>query len=127
MTEELTLQTLIDKVKTDLFSPYKGTEHEGKIVYPIFLVESVELELVVNISYEAGGGVKVTIPQIIESSLEAKQTAGQSHTLKVKLSPILTRDELRAQMQTDTRLWEGIVKASEPVLRRGTQLAGEEE
>lgn len=127
MSEELTLQALIDKVKSDLFSPYAGTEKEGKVVYPVFLVDGVELELAVNIQYSVKGGIKVTIPQLVEGSLGAGHEAGQTHTVRIKLSPVLTRDELRGQMQADERLWRGVMEASSMVLRRGSKPAGEEE
>ena len=127
MSEELSLQTLIDKVKTDLFAPLEGTEKEGKVVYPVFLVDEVELELALNIKYSTEGGIKVTIPQVVEGSVGAGHEAGQSHTIKIKLSPILTRDEMRGQMQADERLWKGVMEASALGMRRGSKLAGEEE
>ena len=127
MADDLTLQTLIDQVKTDLFSPFEGTEKEGKVIYPVFLVDEVELELAVNISYTAEGGIKVTIPQVAEASVGAGHEAGRTHAMKIKLSPILTRDEMRGQMQADERLWKGVMEASAMAVRRGSELAGEEE
>jgi hypothetical protein len=127
VAEELTLQTLIDKVKTDLFSPYEGTEKEGKVVYPVFLVDEVELKLAVNISYSVESGIEVTIAQVVGASVGAGHEVGQAHTMKIKLSPILDRNEMRDQMKADERLWKGVIEASAMAVRRGTKLAGEEE
>lgn len=125
MTEEIDLNDLIDKLKTDLFAPYAGSEHAGKVVYPIFFVDGIEVELAVNISYETTGGIKISVPQVVELSGGGGVENGRTHTMKIKLSPILTREELRAGL--DGRTMEGIQKASQLALRRGSQLAGEEE
>jgi hypothetical protein len=126
MATEITLNALVEKVKTDLFLPYADTKQEGKIAYPIFFVEEVELELAVNIMSDVNAGIKVTIPQLIEGSLGADEKASSGHTLKLKLTPILTRQELRNLMDEDERLMKGVQEASLLALRRGARLAGED-
>ena len=128
MADELTLQTLIDKVKADLFSPYQGTKIEGKSVYPLFFVDEVELELTVAITYSNEAGIKVNILQTVETGISGGAEAGQTHTMKVKLSPILSRDELRELLDADTRLMAGIREASRPAMIKGDDdIAGQEE
>ncbi len=131
MTDELTLQTLIEKVKEDLFSPYKGAKLEGKSVYPLFLVDEVELELTVTISYSNEAGLKVNILQTVEAGVTGGAEAGQTHTIKVKMSPILSREELRELLDDDTRLMAGIREASRAALTKGNNgnddIAGQEE
>lgn len=125
MAEDIDLNELIEKIKADLFAPYAGTEHAGKVVYPIFFVDGIEVELAVNISYETTGGIKISVPQVVEFSGGHGVENGRTHTMKIKLSPILTREELRAGL--DDRTMAGIRKASQITLRRGSSLAGEEE
>ena len=125
MSVNIDLNDLINQLKSDLFAPYAGTSQAGKEVYPIFFVDGVEVELAVNITAEAGGGVKISVPQVVELSGNAGVGGGRSHTMKIKLSPILTRDELRAGL--DERTLIGIQEASQMALRRGGKLAGDEE
>lgn len=125
MTDEIDLNELIEKLKDDLFSPYAGTTRAGKSVYPIFFVDGVEVELVVNIKYEAGVGIKIGVPQLGELSGSGGLENGRMHTMKIKLSPILTREELREGL--DDRTLKGIREASQMALRRGSELAGQEE
>ena len=73
MTQEITLQMLIDKVKDDLFSPLAGTAHAGKKVYPLFFVDQVELEIGVDLSYDAQAGLKISIPAVFEGSASGGQ------------------------------------------------------
>lgn len=125
MSVDIDLNDLIDKLKTDLFAPYAGTTQAGKVVYPIFFVDGVEVELAVNIKVEASGGIKISVPQVAELSGTAGAGGSRSHTMKIKLSPILTREELRDGL--DDRALKGIQEASQMALRRGSELAGQEE
>lgn len=127
MDQEITLQDLIEKVKSDLFSPYKSEAINKNIIYPLFLVDQVEVELNLSITYEAGAGIKLSIPQLIEASLDGKEGDNTVHKMKIVLKPILSADQMREQIAQDVRLLEGIKKASMAVLKKGTGLAGEEE
>ena len=122
MTKDITLQDLIDKVKADLFSPFAGSGNEGKIVYPIFFVDEVELELHVDISYDVNAGIKVTIPQLVEASIGAGHETGAGHKMTIKLSPILSREEML--MLIDERTMKGVKEASAMALRKGSKPAG---
>ncbi len=127
MTKEITFQDLIEKVKSDLFSPYAGTTAHGKAAYPVFFVDKVELEIAVELSYEAETGLKISIPQVFEGSATGGQGKAKTHTMKIALSPILSREELYALLEKDERLMKGIRDASLMAFRKGTELAGEEE
>ena len=127
MSQEITLQNLVEKVKTDLFSPYAGTGKAGKVAYPVLLVDSVELEIEIDLSYSAEAGLKISIPQVVESSVTGGQGKTATQKMKIVLSPVLTRDELRAEMEKDKRLMDGIKEASLLALRKGSKLEGEEE
>lgn len=117
---------MIDKVKQDLFSPYEGTQKEGKQVYPIFFVDQVELEVVVNLTYDAEAGLKITTPQIFEGSVTGGQGKEAAHTMELSLSPIRSCDEMRELAKKDEMLYQGIETATAMSLRKGGKLAGEE-
>ncbi len=127
MADEITLQDLIEKVKTDLFTPLRGTPAEGKIVYPIFLVDQVELEIQVEIQYNEKTGLTISIPQVVGGQVSAGQGRTSGHTMRITLKPILTAVELRARIQEDPRLAAGIAEASLAALRKGGGLTGIEE
>lgn len=126
MAREITLQSLIDKVKQDLFSPYAGTNKEGKQLYPVFFVDQVELEVAINLTYDAEAGLKITIPQVFEGSVTGGRGKEAAHTMKLSLSPIMTREEMRELARKDGMLWQGIETATAMSLRKGSSLAGEE-
>jgi len=125
MSKAISLQELIEKLKADLFSPYIGTANEGKIAYPIFLLDEINLELAVNIEYDNEAGIKITVPQIVEGSISGIKKSGNAHVIKLKLLPILTRQEIRELMDKDERLMRSIGEASILAFRRGVNLAGE--
>jgi hypothetical protein len=126
MAQEITLQSLIEKIKLDLFSPYQRTSIKGKIVYPVFFIDQVELEVTVNLSYEDGVGVKISIPEILEGSATGGKKATSGNTMKIALKPILSREELRALIDTDEHLMNGIKQASIAAFRKASDLAGDE-
>lgn len=126
MAKKITLQELIDRAKDDLFSPYQGIS-EGKKIYPVFLVDQVELEVTVDLSYDAEAGLKISIPQVIEGSVTGGQGRVSGHKVKIALSPILTPDQLRDLLEQDKRLMDRIREASLIALRKGAELAGEED
>jgi hypothetical protein len=117
MSNEISLSELIEKVKSDLFTSVQGKENQGKIVYPLFFVEQVELELDVDIAFEASAGIKISIPQLAEGSVSGAQAKTSGHKMKVVLAPILTRDEMRGLI--DDRQMAGIRQAAAVSLRKG--------
>lgn len=126
MSDELTLQTLIDTVKTNLFEPFIGSEIGKKVVYPVFFIDEVNLELSVEIKYSIDSGIKVTIPQLIEGSVGAGQEAGTGHKVQVKLTPILDRNERRKLLE-ERDVMEGVKIATLSTVRKATKRAGVEE
>ena len=47
--------------------------------------------------------------------------------MKISLSPIMTREEMRAMIDKDERLKKGIEQATMLALRKGSELKGQEE
>ncbi len=121
-TQDISLQALIEKVKDELLAPTGGPG------YPIFFVDRVELELQVGVTYEAKAGLKISVLQIGGVEAGGGGSRERSHTIKVTLSPILSREEQRALLEEDARLLEGVRRATQAALRKGEgKLAGEPE
>lgn len=122
MRQDISLQTLIQKVKDELLAPTGGPDH------PIFFVDKVELDLQVAITKEKGGGLNISVLQFAGIELGGGTTREQGQNVKVTLSPILSREEQRELMQQDKRLWEGVERATQAALsKRSSGLAGEQE
>lgn len=122
MPEEISLQSLIEKVKDDLLAPTGGPD------YPVFFVDKVELELQVAVTHEAGAGLKISVLQLGGVEANAGRSAEKGHTVTVSLSPIMTREEQRQLLQADQRQWDGVQRATQAALRKGSSpLAGEPE
>lgn len=118
MAKEITIQDLVDKVKSELFYLQKGTEREIKKIYPLFFVDQVELEIGFEVTKDAQSGFKIIIPQLIEGSLTGGQENKTANKMKITLSPILSREELR-ELIKDERLMNEIKEASLMALRKG--------
>ena len=122
MSQDISLQALIDKVKKDLLSLTGGPE------YPIFFVDNIELELQLVVTQEKSEGLKISVLEFggVEGSRSTAHERG--HTVKLTLSPILSREEQRQLLQSDKRMWDGIQRATQAALRKGDDnLAGEPE
>lgn len=118
MQKEITIQDLVDKVKSDLFSVQTGTGNEVKKIYPLFFVDQVEIEIDFELTNDAEAGIKISIPQIVEGSVSGGQVSKQGNKMKIILAPILSKEELRELMKEDERMIEEIKKASLMALRK---------
>ena len=118
MTKEITIQELVDQVKSDLFSLQKGTEKEVKKIYPLFFVDQVEIEIDFEVTYDAEAGLKISIPQLLEGLATGGQENKRGHKMKIVLSPILSKEEMRGLIKDD-RLIKEIEEASLMALRKG--------
>jgi hypothetical protein len=116
MANGVSLQRLIEQVKDELLS--------GAPAYPLFFIDTIELELAVTITAEGKGGINI---QVLELGSGVSSVRG--NIIKVTMSPILTRDEQRKLLEKDTRMLEGVERATLAALRKGgeTPLVGESE
>ncbi|HEY77465.1 MAG TPA: hypothetical protein G4O00_15015 [Thermoflexia bacterium] len=118
---EISLRALIEKVRDELLAPAGGPG------YPIFFVDKVELELQVGVSYEAEAGLKISVLQVGGVEVGGGGARERTHTVTVTLSPILSREEQRELLEQDPRLLEGVQRATQAALRKGSTLTGEPE
>jgi hypothetical protein len=116
MADGVSLQKLIQQVKDELLA--------GAPAYPLFFIDTVELELAVAITAEGKGSINI---QVLELGTGVSNERG--HTIKVTMSPILTRDEQRKLLEDDAKMLDGVKRATMAALRKGgsSTLAGEPE
>ena len=116
MKPEITLQQLINLIKSDLFAPYDG-KTDSEMDSPIFFVDGAELEVGFNVSYDDKAGLKIAILPIISSSIDSSKKLEYAHRIKIKLSPILDREELREIIEKDHKLMAKVKKSFEIALK----------
>lgn len=118
MTQGISLRKLIDQVKKELLAS------TSKPDYQLFFIDKVELELVVAITQGASGEIGISVLDLISGQAKKDSSQQHSHTIKVSLTPILTREEIRALLDRDERLRERIRETSRVALTRNDDLEG---
>jgi len=94
------LAEFIYQVKRELMQ----TTGEATDPVPLLAVEEVELEIAVTVTKKMEAGLRI---QVVE--LGGGGERNNVHTVRVKLSPLMTRDERVAQLRQDPR-WSQIVQ-----------------
>lgn len=89
------LSELIEQVKQELLSTTPSKDN-----IPILFVDSVELQLQVTVKREGRAGVKVDVVSIGGGELGAGISRDDIHQVKVKLSPIFSKEKLLEIYQT---------------------------
>lgn len=90
MTESIELAEFIKKVKADLLTPPEENED-----IPLLSVDSVELELQVAVQKEDGGKIGFNL-SVLTGEAADKINQQQIQKVKLTLSPLLNKQELRA-------------------------------
>ncbi len=119
----ITLNQLIDQVREELLIPRQATTPEA--VYPFLFVDEVELELAVTVSDKVDGSGKVTI-HIAEIGSGAEKGHEQAQRMKIKMTPLLSKDEMRERLKQDKRLWGKIEDVSAPAITKDGGIVGRE-
>lgn len=102
---DVMLRELIDQIREDLLTPGEGAGPEAK--YPFLFVEEVNLELDVSVSKKADGSGKISI-KVVELGGGIERADQKTHRVKIKLTPLLTKEEVRKRLQRDGKLWAQI-------------------
>ena len=119
----VTISQLIDVVREQLLTP--STASSSEAMYPFLFVEEVELEVTVTVSETIDGKGKVNI-QVVELGGGLETTNDQMHRMRIKMTPLLTKAEIRTRLEYDSLLWEGIEGAALRATTKETGLIGEE-
>ena len=83
------LSELIEQVKADLMTQPK--EQSASFLY----VESIEVELQVAVQRDAKAGVNIDVLAIGGAELGGGGSHNKAQTVKVKLSPLYTKEEMK--------------------------------
>lgn len=117
---EVTLSDLIDQVREELLTP---RHQEGAT--PFLFVDEVELELNVSVSKKVEGSGKVSI-KVIEVGGGGGKTDQQTHRITVKMTPLLTKSEVRNKLQQDGKLWAAVESFTTQATTKESGMVGEE-
>jgi hypothetical protein len=110
------LAELIYQVKRELLSS-DGREEDP---VPLFAVDEIELEVAVTVSREGQAGINI---QVLNVGGSASREDAQ--TVRVKLKPLLSREELLAVLQKrDPSLFAAVTEESQSLLK-GAEPSGQ--
>jgi hypothetical protein len=121
VTQEISLQKMIDQVKKELLAPSASPD------YPLLVIDEVELELAVAITQEAGGEIGISVLETLSGKVQGDLSRQHSHTVRLTLTPVLSREEIKALLDRDDRLRKRINEIGPVVLTRSEDLEGEPE
>ena len=116
------LHELIDQVREELLMPRQANTPDA--MYPFLFVDEIEIQVGVTVSTKVEGAGKVNI-QVIEAGGNSAIETENIHHLKIKLTPLLTKDEVRDRLITDDHLREKVETAiRHATLKEELQAAG---
>lgn len=123
MSNEVTLQQLINKVRSDLSTV------APQDVDPIFFIEKVEIAVEVAITSKAGAGLEITVLNIFKGSVSGDKESSRGNTITITLTPILTIDQQRQLLESDQDLANRVRQATISSLRKSgeSSFVGEQE
>ncbi len=114
----ITLNQLIDQVRHELLSPRQAKTPEA--MYPFLFVEEIELEVGVTVASEVEGKAGINI-QVVELGSGLAKSAEEMHRVKIKLTPLLSKEEVRDKLKQNQRTW---AKIEQGVISAGTKEGG---
>jgi len=98
MTKPIGLAEFIHQVKREML------EEKLDAKAPLLAVDEVDLEIAITVSREAKAGLNI---QVLELGTGGERS--DAHTVRVKLVPLLTREERVAELRK-SRQWSQIVE-----------------
>jgi len=105
------LTELIYQVKRELFS--SGSRQDDPV--PLFAVDEIELEVAVTVSREGQAGINIQV-----LNLGGGASRADAQTVRVKLKPLRTREELIADLRTrDPQLFDTMTEEALSLLKGG--------
>jgi hypothetical protein len=115
VNEEIGLPDLIYQIKNELLA--RRPVEEAKGLPALFWIDQIELELAVTVTRERGGTIKLSvIPAGAE--LSGSRAEERAHTVKVRLTPFLSREEMRSLLSRDPQVQETLEHFSRASLAR---------
>lgn len=123
--QDIGLQELIEQVKRELLAPNPAAR--ARDPYPLFVIDSIELEIAVKVSRSGNDSIKLTVLDFAEVGVDRSLGQEQGHVVKVKLLPLLSREEILAEAQKDTTTKRMIEQTVSAWVKSPGNLKGEAE
>jgi len=115
VSNEIDLADLIFQIKTELLARRPAEKAQG--LPALFWIDQVELELSVSITAQTGGKIKISVIPV-DAEVSGTREKQQGHTVKVRLTPLLSLDEMRSLLSQDPEFQEAWKKISFDALTR---------
>jgi hypothetical protein len=118
----ISLSEFIEQVKQDLLQKPKPDS------IPLFAIEKIEIEAQVIATKEQGGdaGIKLSILNFgARANVSSKSTQMDTQTVKVTLSPLLSKEQLVAQMTPE--MWTNVQQQAKVAMSRGSDAPREKD
>lgn len=115
MNEEIGLLDLIYQVKNELLA--RRPVEEAKGLPALFWIDQIELELSVAVAREQGGAIKLSVLPV-SAEVSGSRAEERGHTVKVRLTPLLSREEMRSLLSQDPHFQEALGQLSRASLAR---------
>ncbi|MCP4353500.1 MAG: hypothetical protein GY795_49250 [Desulfobacterales bacterium] len=116
------LHEFIEQIREELLTP-RGTD-SPETTYPFLSVDEVELEVSLTVSSKVEGSGKLKI-YVVELGGGGEQAHQQAHRVKIKMTPLLTRDEIRDKLKKEGK-WEHIESTVMKATTKEGGMVGEE-
>jgi hypothetical protein len=120
---DVTLSELIEQVREELLTPRQMNAPDAR--YPFLFVDEIELEIDVTVSKKADGSGKVSI-KVVEVGGGIEKSTESTHRIKVKMTPLLTKEEVRGKLGQDAELWAKIEPIAMQAVTKESGMVGEE-
>jgi hypothetical protein len=91
MAKSLSIAELIEQVKTDLLREHESTP-------ALFAISEVEVQVSFTAERNASGGIDLQVVQ-----LGAGGATSQTHSVTIRLEPLVTPDDVRAELDESER------------------------
>ena len=95
--EELTISEAVQSLRSQLLDAAAWAEGEELT----FSLDAVEVELQLSVSLAHKGEVKVGLWTVITAGSDVTRTQGQTHTVRLKLTPRFGKNKGRIQLSDD--------------------------
>lgn len=119
----ITLNQLIDQVRHELLAPRQA--ETAQAMYPFLFVEEIELEVGVTVSgsVEGKGGINI---QVVELGSGITKSNEDTHRVKIKLTPLLSKEEVRAKLKQNSHTWKQIEEGVMTGILKESGIVGQE-
>jgi hypothetical protein len=94
--DEIGLPDLIDQVKRELLAPNPAAR--ARDPYPLLAIEAIELEIAIKVTRSTDGSVKLSVLDAAEVNVGRSTTREHAHIVRVKLTPLRTKEEMLAEL-----------------------------